>query len=151
MAADIKRPAFCWQDKATLRRIRENCENYSSALAVYVALTVVASDQESDTFQTTHDWLGQLSGFGWRTVLERLKDLQRIGVVQISTPKLKIPSTYRLCRPAMVAQRSATNAERSAKIGPLPMQSSEEIEEKTLPSASNSGLKALWQEEMTHV
>ncbi len=134
--------AFCWQEKATLRKIREQIPNYGSALAVYQALTVVASDKESNEFQTTQEWLAQLAGFGWRTVLERLKDLQHIGVVEINTPRLRGPSTYRLCRSALFAGRPAIIAERSAKIEARPLQTSEEKEEKKEDSPSAEDGKA---------
>ncbi|MHC1767931.1 MAG: hypothetical protein AB9869_27270 [Verrucomicrobiia bacterium] len=141
--ADPKPIAWCWQDKAALRKIREHVENYGSALAVYCALTVVASDKQSEVFETTHDWLAHLSGFGWRTVLERLKDLQKLGILEITTPKLKRPSTYRLVRPALSAARPATNAERSAKIGPLSLQSSEEMEQSIRDHQKDSDRKLL--------
>lgn len=143
--------AWCWQDKATLRKIRENVENYGSALAVYCALTVVASDKESEVFETTHDWLAQLSGFKWRTVLERLKDLHRLGVVEITTPKLKRPSTYRLIRSVLNSERSATNAARSAKFEARPMQSSEEKKNRSTPDSASQGKKSIremFQEEL---
>lgn len=79
-----------------MRRIREQCEDPASAIGVYVALTVVASDAESEEFTTTHQWLAALSGFSPRTIRNRLPDLARLGVVAINTPPLRAPSTYRL-------------------------------------------------------
>lgn len=87
---------FAWQDKRLLRRIREQCEDPSSALGVYVALTVIASDMEKEEFQTTHQWLASMSGFCERTVRSRLADLQRLGVISITTPTMRAPCTYRL-------------------------------------------------------
>jgi hypothetical protein len=87
---------FCWQDKRALRIIREQSEDYGTALAVYVALSVVASDLQRDQFETTHSWLAQIAGLSERTIRRRLEDLKRIGLVTISTPKLKAPSTYTL-------------------------------------------------------
>lgn len=87
---------FCWCSKLMLRKIREQIEDYSTALGTYLALTVVASDLERDEFQTTHAWLAQLSGLSDRTVRSRLKDLERIEVISVDTPKLKAPSTYKL-------------------------------------------------------
>lgn len=87
---------FAWQDKRVLRIIREQAEEYSSAVGVYVALTVAASDLEKTEFQTTHAWLAQLSGLGERTVKRRIADLKRIGVISVTTPRLKAPCTYRL-------------------------------------------------------
>jgi hypothetical protein len=142
-------PSFCWQDKATLRRIRESCENYHSALGVYMALTVVASDKEADTFETTHEWLGQLSGYDRRTVIRRLRDLQQIGVVKVSTPRLKAPSTYQLIRCAMKSQRSDTKSQRCDTERPVQSHTSEGTEGKKedLPSANGKrGLVAQFEE-----
>lgn len=79
-----------------LRRIREQVEDYGSALGVYYALCVVASDNQSESFQATHKWLSQLSGFSERTVRNRLPDLVRIKAINVATPKLKAPSTFHL-------------------------------------------------------
>lgn len=88
---------FCWQDKRVLRLIRESCADYGSSLAVYAALSVVASDKESAEFKTTHNWLAMQSGFSISTVKSRLNDLSQIGAVVI-TPSLGLrqPSSYRL-------------------------------------------------------
>jgi hypothetical protein len=90
---------FAWQDKRILRKIRESlddCNTVASALGVYLALTVIASDKGADEFQTTHQWLSSLSGFSPATVKARLKDLKTLGVVQFSTPALRAPCVYRL-------------------------------------------------------
>ena len=87
---------FSWQDKRMLRRISQEIEDYGTAMAVYNALTVAASDTQAEEFQTTHAWLSKLSGFGARTVGARLADLKRIGVIDFTTPKLKAPCVYRL-------------------------------------------------------
>jgi predicted DsbA family dithiol-disulfide isomerase len=140
--------AWCWAGKAELRKIRQECANYASALAVYHALSEIASDKESDEFQTTQEWLAQLSGFKARTIRRRLKDLQEIGVVQIQTPKLKAPSTYRLRRSAMVSQRKDIVSERPDKERASPCPTSEEQNKKKedLPTAKGKGgLKARWE------
>jgi predicted transcriptional regulator len=92
----IKGVPFAWQDKRILRRIREEVEDYPSATLVYLALTIAASDTGSDEFKTTQSWLAQLSGVTDRTVRRRLLDLQQLGLIEVSTPRLRAPSTYRL-------------------------------------------------------
>jgi hypothetical protein len=90
---------FCWQHKAALRKIRKAFDaekTVASALAVYLALTEIASDSEAEFFQTTHAWISQKSGVSPRTVQDRLNGLAEISVVKIITPALKSPSTYRL-------------------------------------------------------
>jgi len=92
---------FCWQSKAALRRIREAFDSehaVQSALAVYLALSEVASNFEAETFTVTHGSLAQLCGGSPRTVCQRLRGLEQIGLVAISTPRLKAPSTFTLLR-----------------------------------------------------
>jgi hypothetical protein len=83
-------------EKSILRRIRERIEDYGSAVAVYAALAIVASDSQSEKFTTTHAWLSQLSGFSVGTVKARLADLQRVGAISVRTTAMKAPSTYQL-------------------------------------------------------
>ena len=62
----IKGVPFCWQSKAVRRAIREAFDathNVASALAVYDALTEIASDEESETFATTHAWIQRMRSF----------------------------------------------------------------------------------------
>jgi hypothetical protein len=142
--------AWAWQDKAALRKIREKCENYGTALAVYTTLTVAASDAQSDTFTATHARLAQLSGFDARTVRRRLQDLQGIGLIEITTPRLKAPCAYKLCRPVMVSQRTVTKSERSDNERPVQSPTSEESKEsekKTLASPRRKTLRELFEEE----
>jgi hypothetical protein len=93
---DDKCVPFAWQEKAVLRMIRENCNDIASALGVYSALTIIASDKKSASFETTHQWLASMSGFSPATVKRRLRDLERLGLVEIHTPRLKQPSQFRL-------------------------------------------------------
>jgi hypothetical protein len=90
---------YCWQAKAVLRKIREACDRtntVASAVATYVALTEIASDETNDRFTTTHAWIARMSGLGIRTVQARLKELVEIGALAIETPDLRAPSTYHL-------------------------------------------------------
>lgn len=97
---DIKTAgAFCWLQKTILRRIREAfdaTEGTASALVVYLALVEIASDYQRDEFEATHAYISQKSGLARRTVQHRLKILSEIGVISITTPKLKTACTYRL-------------------------------------------------------
>jgi hypothetical protein len=97
---EIKRDKpYCWQSKAALRKIRDAFDDektVASAIAVYCALTEIASDKASEKFQTTHGWLGQKSGLSPRTVQNRLVILESIELLKVTTPLLKAPSTYQL-------------------------------------------------------
>ena len=97
---NVEKLAFAWCDKAVLRRIREAVPDYSSAIGVYVALCCVASDNASESFTTTHSWLAQMSGLGVRTVQRRLADLERLGAVEVKTPAMRAPCSYRLLSPS---------------------------------------------------
>ena len=87
---------FCWQDKRWLGLIRKETEDYASGLSVYLALTELASDNESDSFKATHAWLAKLSGLSEKTIRRRLRDLKRIRAVKVFTPPMKAPCTYTL-------------------------------------------------------
>mgnify|MGYP001218773525 FL=1 len=87
---------FCWADKRVLERIRQRAGEVASALAVYHALTVAASDARAEEFTVSHAYIATLCGFSTRTVQDRLRELEKLGVVQITTPPLKAPSTFRL-------------------------------------------------------
>jgi len=90
---------FCWQHKAALKKIRESFDAekaVASAIGTYAALTEIASDEQMEVFTTTHAWIAQKSGLSPRTVQDRLAGLAEIGLVEISTPIMKAPSTYRL-------------------------------------------------------
>ena len=119
-------PAFCWQSKAALRQIRESVHDYGSALAVYVALSVVASDKQAEAFTTTHQWLASLSGFGVSTVKLRLKELERIGLVKITTPPIKAPCTYSLLAIASERRTLANGCRTLASTAAPPLATSEE-------------------------
>lgn len=90
---------WCWQPKAALKRIRDSldAENaVASGLLVYVALTEIASDKHSNTFQTTHSFIAMRSGLSQRTVQQRIKGLTDIGVLGCVVPSLRTPATYTL-------------------------------------------------------
>jgi hypothetical protein len=124
---------FAWQDKRFIRRILEQCEEPESAIGVYVALTVAASNSQREEFQTTHKWLAAMSGFSVSTVQRRLRDLERIEAVGISTPALKVPCIYRLLA---FGNRDRTRSLSDVSFGHGPGNSVTEIrriEEKNLP------------------
>ena len=93
------REPWCWQPKAALRLVREalDAENaVASGLLVYFALTEIASDKQSQTFQTTHSFIAMRSGLSPRTVQQRIQDLTDIGVLKCVVPNLRAPATYTL-------------------------------------------------------
>jgi DNA-binding Lrp family transcriptional regulator len=82
-----------------LHRIRESldAENaVASGLLVYVALTEIASDKRSNTFETTHSYIAMRSGLSQRTVQQRIKGLTDIGILKCTVPDRRAPATYTL-------------------------------------------------------
>lgn len=127
--------AFCWQPKTSLHRIRESLDSensVASALLVYVALTEVASDKRTNTFQTTHAFLGMRCGLAQRTVQARVKDLVSIGLLHVAhnVEGGRGPSTYRLIteeqslphdvQPLPNAQQPMHRDTQRSKKAPLP-------------------------------
>lgn len=130
--------AWAWQDKAALRRIREAFDasnDVSSALAAYVALTEIASDTQRDEFTTTHAWIARTSGLSVRTVQSRIKVLAEIGLVEVITPPLRAPSTYRLlalgngCGTSGNGCRAFGNGQKQASLPTLEESQEESVEE----------------------
>lgn len=99
---------------------------------VYVALTEIASNLQTEQFIVRQEQIAKLSGLSIRTVFVRLNDLQCLKLLTVTTPKMKAASTYTLLRSATNSERSETIAERSATIAhddrqPLPtLEESEE-------------------------
>jgi hypothetical protein len=99
VSRSIEDGPWCWQSKAARRKIREAFDathNVSTALAVYDALTEIASDEGANEFRTTHAWIELLSGFVGRTIRSVLPVLVEIKLLEIDSPILRAPCTYRL-------------------------------------------------------
>ncbi len=88
---------WCWQSKAARRRIREAFDatnNVASALSVYDALCEIASDEGREQFTTTHAWIQRISGVSVSTIKKHLMVLSEVGLISVTTPPLRAPSTY---------------------------------------------------------
>jgi len=134
----IKFAPFCWQHKSALRLIRESFDadkTVASTLAVYHGLTEIASDKSSEIFQTTHAWIALMSGVSIRTVESRLADLVGIGLIHISTPALKTPSTYTM----LPVPQPLPNVPQPAEMNQLP--SSEQNQKKEIKTLSTKASK----------
>lgn len=73
-----------------------NVPEAATALAVYVALTVMASENCAETFTATREAIAEYSRLSIRTVASRLIDLETIGLITIRTPRVRGASTFRL-------------------------------------------------------
>lgn len=88
---------FCWQHKADLDRICEGVEGdgvAAATVAVWVALSWIAADEGRGTFTATLARIGRKCGLSVRSVQRRLADLERLGLLTVSTPALRSPCTY---------------------------------------------------------
>ena len=100
-----KRPPFCFQEKERLRTIRDVFENRSglksSAIALYVALTEIASDYQSNTFTVSQTAIANRAGLTDRTLRSILPVFQQLGYVTVQrnyVDGLERQSTYCLNR-----------------------------------------------------
>jgi hypothetical protein len=103
--AKSKRQPFCWQEKHVLRTIRDVFENEpgptSSAIAIYTALTELASDYKSITFDTSQATIAQRAGLSVRTVRTVLSVFKKLGFVAIKRNQvdgLERQSSYSIIR-----------------------------------------------------
>ena len=95
---------FCWQNKNILRSIRDYFDatnNVSSALAVYVALTEIASDNQSEVFDRRIGDIATRAGVSYKTASKVLHRLESLSIIAITRHKVcgmneNAPSTYRL-------------------------------------------------------
>lgn len=88
---------YCWQSKAARRRIRDAFDatnDVAFALAVYDALTEIASDEQKETFSAAHAWIARISGVSVSKIQRILKAFVDVGLISKSTPTLRAPSTY---------------------------------------------------------
>jgi hypothetical protein len=105
-ARNIRDGAFCWQSKSARRLIRDVSDstgNTATALAVYDALTEIASDRQSETFAVSQATIAKAAGVSDRWVRAMLPKLVDIGLVSITPNKLpgtkaQLPSTFRLLK-----------------------------------------------------
>jgi hypothetical protein len=93
---------YCWQEKGALRLIAKyfgEGEQLASARSVYLALTEIASDEQSDRFQKCVLYISIRAGLGKRTVGPILSKLAQIGVIKrdrVFDGKQELESRYQL-------------------------------------------------------
>jgi hypothetical protein len=89
-----------WQDKEIHRlilRLFDQSRNASSGLAVYVSLTHIASNEQSETFDATIDHIAQYAGVSGSTTKRVLKVLEASRLIAIRlnyANGLQLSSTY---------------------------------------------------------
>ncbi|PTX96567.1 hypothetical protein [Opitutus sp. ER46] len=142
-ARDIHDGPWCWQSKGARRIIRDAFDatnNVATALAVYDALTEIASDKQAESFETTHAWIQRLSGVGVSTIKRHLRVMADLGLVEINTPALRAPSTYRLLS---IANHGPTIASSGLALANgtqiAPLATSEESEKNHMKNGGKEG------------
>jgi len=93
---------FCWQKKKALRLIRKSFEgDTTSALAVYVALTEIASDAKAETFPASAGYIANKAGVSRRTAIRFIKPFEHCGLIAVTRATQgtsHLPNTYTLLR-----------------------------------------------------
>jgi hypothetical protein len=102
----IKDGPWCWQHKSVLRMITDTfseSDQAASARSLYVAMTELASDNESDTFTATKALIAHKAGLSVSTVQRLLNGFEQLGVVRIergfaerNSGAIRAPNTYTL-------------------------------------------------------
>lgn len=119
---------WAWAEKAALRLIREATDrtnHTASAIVVYVALCELASNEQSEVFTTTHNYIAGLAGVSRSTVQRRLELLEEIGLIHIKTPLLLRGQ----CTYTLLALRHSDAALRHGTIQPSRRTLEESVEE----------------------
>jgi hypothetical protein len=103
---DAKREPWCWLGKRQLRMIADvfaegKVGTLAAARSVYLALSEIASDRESDTFTVGTQYIAQRAGVASKTVRRVLKILKQLRFVKVqgrSSNGLKVANQYTLVR-----------------------------------------------------
>ena len=87
MIRDIRNAPFQWQDKNTMRLIREAFQEergnkLAFAIAVYVCMTEIASNQQSDVFIFTQSELAKMTGLSLNTVRQIIEAFERLKIIK---------------------------------------------------------------------
>ena len=90
---------YCWQSKTVRKSIRDDYDGDhfgTAVLAVYDALTEIASDEQSETFTTLQSHIAKKACLGVTTVKKALPELRRLATISYATPKLRGAITFTL-------------------------------------------------------
>jgi hypothetical protein len=86
---DTRNAPFCWQEKALLRQLRayysgDRLKRRTTAFAVYLVLTEIASDQYGQAQATAFiKEIGDRLGASETTVKDYLRDFETLGIVRV--------------------------------------------------------------------
>ena len=86
----IQHTPFCWQEKAVLRLIREHLDESSllnSALAMYLVMSEIASNQQEEKFSVSLAVIAEMTGVSRRTVIRIMKEFENLEIINIKRRK----------------------------------------------------------------
>ncbi|MBC8377462.1 MAG: hypothetical protein H8E26_15600 [FCB group bacterium] len=87
MRAMKNKKPYSWQDKDVLRLIHLRYDGsdkeLTTAIALYLVLTFVASNKGSDNFEVTRGALRGYSGLAFPTIDKRLKEFEELEIIKI--------------------------------------------------------------------
>jgi hypothetical protein len=130
-------PPYCWQNKEAKRLIRHQLDGdplQKIALAVYDALTEIASNESSPTFMTSQPFIGSLAGgYEVRSLQRVLPILRELKLIYYITPtgKLRGPITYSLLTLASPSRFNATACRNDTTGGDSKIESQRRINKET--------------------
>lgn len=93
---------YCWQEKDVRRKIRGVFDadgQKASALGIYDALTEIASNERSDTFTKSHDYIASFAGLTGKTSKRIMPFFEKMGIVHVQrngSDGLQQANTYTL-------------------------------------------------------
>jgi DNA-binding transcriptional MocR family regulator len=141
---DLRQKGWCWQDKRTLRLLREyydgeRLKRRSTALALYVVLTEVASNQYNPSrAEATHRALWEMTGTSEATVKRYLQEFEALGLVAVERRKLEgdinLPNVYTLLTPGVTDEPTPVIGEGTPGVAsePSPVANGHQQEESTI-------------------
>jgi len=146
----IKAGPFCWQAKAEMRRIADACDGRTDralVIAIYVALTWLASDSQSESFTESKARIAERAGTSYRKAADVLAFLGRIGVVTITENILEGskehgPNTYTLGHSMPKVRQDMPEVRHGSKNGSVPRLLEESLEESPEEGKSRGKAKA---------
>lgn len=106
---DLRNAGWCWQEKAALDVLRayydgERLKQRSTALAIYLILTEIASNQRTpEQAEATHRAIWEMTGTSASTVKRYLGEFETLGLVAVERRKIagdiSLPNVYALLSP----------------------------------------------------
>ncbi len=81
---------WCWQDKDTIELIRKNFkgQRLTTALAIYLTLTELASNQGTDEFSAYYSQITTFSGKSFSTVRNYCSEFIKLGITDKKNKKV---------------------------------------------------------------